>query len=155
MRLRTWPDEILKIPCKRVSLFDDKLRGVAQEMAKLMVASGGIGLAAPQVGISRRLMLCWDGTAATKLLVLINPELISSSGEQIGPEGCLSFPDQTHEIKRFDRVVMRYQDLKGKIQRIEASGLLSRCLQHELDHLNGIVFIERQERSEEKAEIHG
>lgn len=119
-----------------------------------MLKSGGIGLAAPQVGLSRKLMIVWDGDPARKMIVMCNPEIVSYGPYestfiiplQKGPEGCLSFPNLVLEVERHETVCIRYQNLKGKFERLEADGLLARCIQHEMDHLNGVLFIDYKEK---------
>lgn len=149
MKLIIYPNEVLRAPTKRISLFDDALRGVAQEMAKVMLKSRGIGLAAPQVGLSRKMILCWDGEPETKILVLCNPEIILTEGESDGTEGCLSFPGKWYEITRPSRVICRYQDLRGKFQKIEATGIMARCILHEAEHLDGILIIDHKEEEDD------
>jgi peptide deformylase len=144
--------EILKYPhpkLKRKSLpietIDDNLRRLIADMAETMYAAPGVGLAAPQVGHSLRLAVI-DVTPANEkknLLVLLNPEILSAEGECTWDEGCLSVPDYNEDVKRKEKVVVRYRNPEGKTCEIEAEGLLAVALQHELDHLDGILFIDR------------
>ena len=107
-----------------------------------MYEAPGIGLAATQVDVHKRLIVIDVSETRDQLLVLINPELVSSEGEQIGEEGCLSVPGIYDKVERAENVVVRYLDLDGKAQTIEADGLLAVCLQHEMDHLQGKVFVD-------------
>ena len=140
-----FPNPKLKKKSLPVEAIDGDLRRVIADMAETMYAAPGVGLAAPQVGHSLRLVVI-DVTPANEqknLLVLINPEIISVEGECTWDEGCLSVPDYNEDVKRKEKVVVRYQDPEGKTCEIEAEGLLSIALQHELDHLDGILFIDR------------
>lgn len=142
LTLRFYPDEVLKKPTQKVKKFDKALKVLSDDMRELMFKERGIGLAAPQVGLSIKMMLCYDPDKQ-KTYTLINPEIIKESGEQVGPEGCLSFPDLFKEVKRPQEVIVKYQDVNGKVQILKAEGLLARCICHEKDHLDGILFIER------------
>lgn len=144
MKLLTYPNPILRLPCKRVAIFDEKLRQVAQQMVKVMLANDGIGLAAPQVGLPRRLIICWDGSKDTRLLVMCNPVITSLEGEDISSEGCLSFPGQFMDVSRATKVTGTYQDLRGKWQKFDFQGVLARCAQHEIEHLDGVLFIDHK-----------
>ena len=121
---------------------DDEVRRLAHDMAETMYAAPGIGLAATQVDVHRRVIVIDISETRDQLLVVINPELIASEGEQVGEEGCLSVPGIYDKVERAERVVVRYLDLDGSVQTIEAEGLLAVCLQHEMDHLQGKVFVE-------------
>lgn len=111
-----------------------------------MMQHGGIGLAANQVQVGdkpkepRRIMICWDGKPTSKILVMCNPVLISENTPLKGLEGCLSFPNMWLEVMRSRYIKVRYIDVRGKFHTIEAEGILARCILHELDHLNGVVF---------------
>ena len=114
-------------------------------MAETMYSAPGIGLAATQVGVAKQVLVA--DTAARKpeseLIVLINPEIVAAEGEVLFEEGCLSVPDYQAEVKRHERITVRGLNLKGEEVEIEAEGLLAIVLQHEIDHLNGILFIDR------------
>ena len=137
-----YPDPRLKKVAKRVEKFDDSIRRLAADMAETMYEAPGIGLAATQVDVHRRVIVIDISETRDQLLVVINPELIASEGEQVGEEGCLSVPGIYDKVERAERVVVRYLDLDGNVQTIEAEGLLAVCLQHEMDHLQGKVFVE-------------
>ena len=132
--------------CKPVTSFDSKLFKLLDDMAETLVASGGVGLAAPQVGILRRVVLVDVGGEESEILELINPELIETSGEQYGPEGCLSVPGKYGLVKRPMVAKVRAQDRNGEWFEAEGEELIARCFCHELDHLDGIVYTEVMER---------
>ena len=121
---------------------------MAEDMAETMYAAPGVGLAAPQVGFSERLIVVdvrnTEGT--TGLITLINPEIIEAEGRVVEEEGCLSLPGITENVARAERVLVRGHDLNEREQEIEAGGLLAVALQHEIDHLEGILFIDRISR---------
>jgi peptide deformylase len=150
--------KILKTRCYSVKLPNPALRQLAADMFETMHAANGVGLAAPQIGITQRLIVITippeveereDGTLVEvgqeQNYVLINPEIAKlGSGEMLGPEGCLSLPGWYGEVPRAPWVTVDYLDLNGKRQRIrKATGLLARALQHEIDHLDGVLFTER------------
>jgi peptide deformylase len=148
MALRTlvkYPAPGLQEPSEPVESFDERLRRLADDMVETMRAEAGIGLAAPQVGESVRLTVIdlSGGSDPEQLMRLVNPRVELEEGEDREEEGCLSFPDLTLVVPRPQRVVISAQDLEGKPFSIEASGLLARCLHHEIDHLDGVLFIDR------------
>ena len=109
-------------------------------MVDTMRDAPGIGLAAPQVGVLLRVIVC---EVEDHLHALVNPEVVRAEGEQVGDEGCLSIPGYIGEVKRFERVVVKAKNRAGKDVRVRADGLLARCLQHEIDHIDGILFTDR------------
>jgi peptide deformylase len=127
-----------------VDVFNSELEKIAKNMVETMYGAPGIGLAAPQVGLNIRLATVdlSVGEAKGRLITICNPEIISIEGEQKSEEGCLSIPEFTDTILRPKRIVVRGQDLHGDEIRIEAEGLLARCFSHEIDHLNGVLFID-------------
>ena len=148
MALRTlvkYPDPGLQQPCDPIETFDRELRQLAEDMVETMMAEAGIGLAAPQIGEAVRLTVVdlSGGTDPEQLIRIVNPTVESEEGEERGDEGCLSFPDMILVVPRPERVVVSGQDLEGNPISIEAEGLLARCLHHEIDHLNGVLFIDR------------
>jgi peptide deformylase len=146
LQLRYYPDEVLKQEAKKVTRFDASIRKLANDMLDTMYDNNGVGLAAPQVGMSKRLMVIdVSGTdEPNKPIVFINPQIIEKEGDLVGLEGCLSFPDVFFEVKRFNRIVVRYQNLQGKELKLEAEGdLLCRAVQHEIDHLDGELFVDK------------
>ncbi len=145
LTIRKYPDPVLSQPGEPVTDFNDELRKLVADMFETTYASQGIGLAAPQVGVSKRLTVIdlSMGKNADDKLVLINPEIISSEGRLYEEEGCLSFPDIREKIVRSAKVRIRAQDEHGKWFEMDGEELLSRCFQHEIDHLNGVLFIFR------------
>jgi peptide deformylase len=146
LKLRIYPDPVLKQKARKITIIDGSVRKLAQDMLDTMYKSDGVGLAAPQVGVSKRIMVIDVSSEEepAKPIVFINPEIIEKDGEMIGQEGCLSFPDVFFEVKRASRVVVRFQNLKGQTLKLTAEGnLLSRAIQHEIDHLDGKLFIEK------------
>jgi peptide deformylase len=137
-----YPDERLRTCAAPVTQFDQALRQLAGDMAETMYEAPGIGLAATQVNQHRRLIVIDVSDARDRLQVFVNPEIVGESGVIEGEEGCLSVPGIYDNVTRADQVVVSYQDLDGTPQRIEAAGLLAVCLQHEIDHLNGKVFVD-------------
>jgi peptide deformylase len=129
--------------CKPVTSFDSKLHKLLDDMAETMDDAGGVGLAAPQVGILRRVVVVDTGDG---VLELVNPELIETSGEQEGAEGCLSVPGKYGLVKRPYIAKVRAQDRDGNWFEAEGEELIARCFCHELDHLDGIVYTEVMER---------
>jgi peptide deformylase len=162
MRLpvRQYGDPILRAKGKRIEKLDDRIRELAQNMIETMHAANGVGLAAQQIGEPLQLTVLdvsqvEDRPSTMKLngkdvdpktampLILLNPQLTLSRETGTGTEGCLSFPEITGEIERSESVIARGETLEGELIEVEATGLLARALQHEVDHLNGILFIDR------------
>lgn len=133
-----------------VTEFNPRLHQLLDDMAETLTAENGVGLAAPQVGVLRRAVLVLETNVPDGeedyLIELINPEIIESSGEQYGPEGCLSVPGEYGLVKRPMNVKVRAQDRFGEFFEVDGSGLTARCFCHEIDHLNGIVFTSKCER---------
>ena len=145
LRIIVYPDPRLKRVSKPVELFDSDLAALAQRMLELMREAKGVGLAAPQVGVSKRVTVIdlSMGKDPKDKLVLVNPEIISSDGRLYEEEGCLSFPDIREKVVRAAKVRIRAQDEKGKWFEMDGEELLARCMQHEVDHLDGMLFIFR------------
>jgi peptide deformylase len=129
--------------CKPVTAFDSKLHKLLDDMRETLIDSNGVGLAAPQVGILRRVVLVDVGD---EIIELVNPSLLETDGEQVGPEGCLSVPGKYGLVKRPYYVKVRAQDRNGEWYEAEGEELIGRCFCHELDHLDGIVYTEVMER---------
>ncbi len=140
-----YPHQALTTPAQPVDTFDAELHRFLDDMAETMYAAQGVGLAANQVDVLKRVtvMDCAGEDEPSELLEIINPEIVEREGTISWNEGCLSFPDLFNEVKRAERVRVKYQNRHGEPQEIEATGLLSVCLQHEIDHLDGVVFVER------------
>jgi peptide deformylase len=128
--------------------FGPGLESLVDNMFETMYEAGGVGLAAPQVAVSKRLFVMDvpDDEGARNKLVFVNPEIVSVEGEQIGDEGCLSFPGLYQVVKRDMRVIVRAQDLSGTQVEHDLTGLAARCVLHETDHCDGIVFLDRMTR---------
>ena len=144
LKIRHYPDPVLKKVAVPVTEFDESLRRLADDMAETMYAAPGIGLAAPQVGISKRLAVidCSARDEDARLLVLVNPEIIDREGETCEEEGCLSVPEYYARVNRSARIKLRFQDLDERTHTIEADGLTAIACQHEIDHLDGILFVD-------------
>jgi len=145
LKIVKYPDPILSRPGEPVTEFNAELRRLIADMFETTYASQGVGLAAPQVGVSKRLTTIdlSMGKEPNDKLVLINPEIISSDGKLYEEEGCLSFPDIREKVVRAAKVRIRAQDEKGKWFEMDGEDLLARCFQHEIDHLDGMLFIFR------------
>jgi peptide deformylase len=148
MALRTilhYPEPLLKQKSVAVTEFNDELRQLAADMAETMYDAPGVGLAAPQVGELKRLIVidCSASEEPSDLIAAVNPEIIASEGDSLEEEGCLSVPGFWANVKRASRVTLRYQDVEGCTHERTAEGLLGICIQHELDHLEGILFVDR------------
>ncbi len=137
-----FPDPRLKKIAQPVTVFDEKLRQLVADMAETMYEAPGIGLAATQVDVHRRVVVIDVSEEKNQLLVFINPELSQCEGSQVGEEGCLSVPGIYDKVERAERVTINYRDLDGQPQTMAADELLAVCIQHEIDHLNGIVFVD-------------
>jgi peptide deformylase len=146
LQLKYYPAEVLRAQAKKIARVDSSVRKLAQDMLETMYANNGVGLAAPQVGVSKRLFVLDVSSEEepNKPIVLINPEIIDAQGEMTGTEGCLSFPGVFFEVKRAAKVTIKYTNLSGKPVKLTAeNNLLCRAIQHELDHLNGELFIDK------------
>jgi peptide deformylase len=139
--IRTLGDPVLREPSKPVERFDRKLRELAKDMVETMYAAPGVGLAGPQVGVSLRVFVFDDGQ--TGPLFVANPELLEAEGEAVEEEGCLSIPGPYHPTARAKRIRCRGSDVKGRPFDMTGEGLLARIFQHETDHLQGMLYIDR------------
>jgi peptide deformylase len=141
----TAPDPRLKVKARPVAMVDDKMRRLMDDLLETMYRSIGIGLAAPQVGVARRVIvldIAREGEAPQPLK-LANPEILWRSQEIVtSNEGCLSLPEQYAEVLRPNAIRLRYLDYQNEIREMEAEGVLATCLQHEIDHLDGVLFVD-------------
>ncbi|HVG26364.1 MAG TPA: peptide deformylase [Acidobacteriaceae bacterium] len=140
-----YPEPVLAKPGETVADFTPELAQLVEEMWESMYAAHGIGLAAPQIGVSKRITVI-DVSFRERpedKLVLINPEIVKREGKQFEEEGCLSLPEIREKVQRAARVTVRAQDVKGTFFEVEGEELLARALQHEIDHLDGVLFIDR------------
>ena len=155
--IRIYPDPVLRVQCPQVDEFNGKLEQLAADMIETMHAAPGIGLAAPQVGVETRLAVVdvSVGEIEKELHVLVNPELLEEHGQTIDVEGCLSIPEVTDKVSRPEKIRVRAQDLAGKSYELEVEELAARAICHEIDHLNGVLFVDhltglRRERAKRK-----
>ena len=145
-KILTDKDPALHKVCKPVTTFDEKLHKLLDDMRETLIDSNGVGLAAPQVGILRRIFLVDVGLNGEDIIECINPEILETEGEQEGAEGCLSVPGRYGLVKRPYWVKLRAQDRNGEWFEAEGEELIGRCFCHENDHLDGIVYTEVMER---------
>jgi len=144
-KIITYPHPILRKITETVTHFDDNLRQLIDDMTESMYAAPGVGLAANQIGVSLQVVVI-DISAdpeERKQRVLINPEILECEGSQVGEEGCLSVIEFCADVKRFRKIKVRAQDIEGNGEEFEAEDRLARIIQHEVDHLNGVLFIDR------------
>ncbi|MBD0335827.1 MAG: peptide deformylase [Cyanobacteria bacterium Co-bin13] len=143
-------DKVLRQPAKRVAKVDDELRQLVREMLQTMYTADGIGLAAPQVAVNKQLIVVDvdPENAATPPLVLVNPQIIRVTKDlAVGQEGCLSIPNVFLDVVRPAALEVSYKDENGRPKKLAASDLLARCILHEMDHLNGVMFVDRVENA--------
>ena len=133
-------DEILRAKCVAVRRFDERLQKMLENMAETMYSYDGVGLAAPQIGVAKRLVVIDVGDG---LLELVNPEIIEAEGKVLGVEGCLSVPEQQGYVYRAAKIRVKAQDRTGQPFEFEAEGLLARACQHEIDHLDGVLYVDK------------
>ena len=140
-----YPDPILQQVAEPVATFDKELEQLVEDMFESMYDAHGIGLAAPQIGVKKRITVIdlSNKAKAEDKLVLINPEIIYREGKQFSEEGCLSLPEIREKVTRAQKVKVRAQNVKGEWFELEGEELLSRCFQHEIDHLDGVLFLFR------------
>jgi len=146
-----YPDPVLRRKAKRVSHVDKSLNRLIDDMIETMYQASGAGLAAPQVGVSLKIAVI--GIPEEEVIVLVNPELVKKSGERVVIEGCLSVPGYRGEIKRSEKVTVKALNRNGKAFRIKADDLLAEVLEHEIDHLNGVLYIDHLESTEKLEKI--
>ncbi|MDP3387639.1 MAG: peptide deformylase [Eubacteriales bacterium] len=139
-KLRIEGDEILRKKSRKIEKIDDRLITLLDDMVETMYENDGIGLAAVQVGVLKRAIVMDIGEGPVKIL---NPKIIENSGEQVFTEGCLSVPEVNGDVLRPEKVTLEYMTVDGKTETMEAEGLKAVCLCHEIDHLNGVLFIDK------------
>ena len=149
MPIRTLGDPVLREPAKPVEVFDATLQALAQDMLETMYAAPGVGLAAPQVGVSLRVFTFDDGQSGPT--VMVNPELSGQNGSLVEEEGCLSIPGPYHPTTRSASITCNGRDVQGRTLSMTGEGLLARIFQHETDHLNGMLYIDRLDDDGRKA----
>jgi peptide deformylase len=145
LKIVTWPNPILDAPGEPVTSFDDDLKKLVNNMFETMYSAPGVGLAAVQVGVPKRLFVmdCSGGKDPAQRVVMINPEVVGIEGKQDGDEGCLSFPGIFFNVERNLRAIVRAHDVDGKEFELDATELTARCMLHETDHCDGIVFLDK------------
>lgn len=144
--IRFFPDPVLTTPAKPVEAITPEIETLIDDMAETMYVGDGVGLAAPQVGVSLRVLVMDVAPAdeqGPNLMALVNPEVVAKEGEITWEEGCLSFPELIVDIKRAEKVTVRALSREGDTVEVMAEGLAAVCLQHEIDHLDGVVFVDR------------
>lgn len=143
--IRLYPDPVLRARCREVETFDATLDRLVADMVETMHAAPGIGLAAPQVGIDRRVAVIdlSVGESADALLVLVNPRIVEQEGSAVDVEGCLSLPGITEKVERPTRIVVEAAHVSGEPYSVEAEDWMARAICHELDHLDGVLFTDR------------
>ncbi|MCL4159598.1 UNVERIFIED_CONTAM: hypothetical protein GTU68_034488, partial [Idotea baltica] len=142
LKITNYPEPILRERAEEVETFDAELAQLLSDMAETMYDAPGIGLAGPQVAELKRITVIDVGEGGPGLLKLVNPRIVESEGKVVSDEGCLSIPGIHESVNRFEKVLVEAQDENGEELSIEADGLLGICLQHEIDHLDGILFID-------------
>jgi peptide deformylase len=141
MKIVLYPNKILREKTEKVEKIDKEIKNLVKEMKKIMIQHNGVGLAANQIGKNLSIFVAYDNK---KFYTFINPEIVNFFGkEKVMEEGCLSVPNVWGQIKRYEGVVVSYQDLFGKKKKLKAKGLLAQIIQHEIDHLNGVLFIDK------------
>ncbi|MFJ8244034.1 peptide deformylase [Peribacillus asahii] len=149
-----FPEKILKQKCAKVTSFDKNLAKLLNNMYETMVEADGVGLAAPQVGVKKQIAVV-EIDEESGVIEMINPEILEADGEQNGIEGCLSFPDVYGEVTRPYRVKIRAQNRRGEYYELEAEDFLARAIQHEIDHLHGVLFTSKISRYITAEELEG
>ncbi len=140
-------DEILREKAKEVTKFDERIYKLLNNMMETLTQEDGVGLAAPQIGVLKRIIIAYN-EESDSVIELINPEIVSYSGEIVDNEGCLSVPGRVGKVNRAKDIVVRGQNAVGEPIEINATGMFARIIQHEIDHLNGILFIDKLEKEE-------
>jgi len=140
-----YPDPILRRPCSEVTDFGPELAGLVADLAETMYAAPGVGLAAPQIGVTARVAVVnvTPGQAGSPMHVLVNPRIVEAEGRESDSEGCLSIPGLTEKVDRPRRIRVRTQEADGTPRELEAEGFLARAICHEIDHLDGILILDR------------
>jgi len=151
LQIRTLPDPVLRQKAKKVGSIDGSVQKLIDDMIETMRAVHGVGLAAPQVGVPLRIAVI--EMPGEEVIALINPEIVKRQGERVLEEGCLSVPGYRGEIKRAETVKVKALDRQGKQIRIKGEGLLAEALEHEIDHLNGTVYVDHVEEPDKLFEV--
>ena len=145
LKIREYPDPILRRETKQITVFDEKLQKLAADMADTMFDAPGVGLAAPQIGEALKFIVVDTARQTGKeksYLAMVNPVITHAEGKQVDEEGCLSVPELTSNVQRFKKITVSYQDLQGNPQEMTVEDRFAVVLQHEIDHINGILFLD-------------
>lgn len=151
LKIRVYPDPLLKLKSQPLHAFGPEEQNFFDDMVETMWVEDGVGLAAPQVGISKRVLVAAPTVKKGEEYIMINPEIISSQGREAGIEGCLSLPGLSGEVPRAKKIKCRFQDRFGKTHEIEAKDFFARIIQHEIDHLDGVLLIDRVDFAQRQA----
>ena len=151
LKVRVYPDPVLKQKSTPLTEFGAKEQKLFDDMIETMVLEDGVGLAAPQVGVSRRILIACPSLKKGEEFVIVNPHICDFSGTEKGVEGCLSLPGISGEVVRAKKIRMRYQDRNGKAHDVEAKDFFARIVQHEIDHLDGILLVDRLDFDQRQA----
>ncbi len=143
LKIRTYPDPILKKKAEPFEKFGPEEQRLFDDMIETMYVEDGVGLAAPQIGVSKRIFVASPTMKRGEEFVMVNPEILELKGREVGGEGCLSLPGIAGEVPRAKKVRFRFQDRFGNVQEMEVKDLFAKIVQHELDHLDGILLIDR------------
>ena len=143
LKVRHFPDPILKKKAEPLTEFGPKQQILFDDMIETMHMEDGVGLAAPQIGISKRILIACPTVKEGEEIVIVNPKILESSGREIGPEGCLSLPGITGDVARFKKIKLRFQDRFGETITADLRDFFARIIQHEMDHLDGVLLIDR------------
>jgi peptide deformylase len=145
LNIKKYPDPVLRQKAVEVTNIDETILRLMDDMVETMLHAPGVGLAAPQVGISKRIIVVdlSGGSEERNVQMFINPEIVEASGSETGEEGCLSLPNEFAYVKRASKIILKALDEKGDESKLELEGLPARIVQHEVDHLDGILFIDR------------
>ena len=153
-KIVTIPNPILRKHAKKVTTYGKNLKKLVTDMTETLHEANGAGLAAPQIGVSERvIVLCISENQTTTEIVIVNPEVVKRKGERICKEGCLSIPGYFGEIKRSDEIKVKGFDCNGKAIRIKGQNLLGQALEHEIDHLNGVLYVDHLESQDKLQKI--
>lgn len=145
LKIYQYPEPVLRQETKKITDFDEKLTKLVNDMGETMYDAPGIGLAAPQVGKSLKLIIVdtsKDRDGEKEFMAMVNPEIIAHEGKQLDEEGCLSVPELTADVNRYKKITVAYQDLEGKPHELTTEDRFAVVLQHEIDHINGILFLD-------------
>ncbi len=143
LKIYTYPSPVLVQKTQPIAVFGSKMQRLFDDMIETMYTDDGVGLAAPQVGISKSILIASPQNKPGTETVICNPVIEKAEGTQMAPEGCLSFPGIFAEVSRAQKILLKYQNRDGKIIRMEAEDFFARIIQHEMDHLNGVLLIDR------------